>query len=75
MNNTTKLLLALGAALVLATAVFLFTQKSPTLAPTINVTEVNEAEDLDTVEGELDEENLDAIDSELEAIDEDSYSF
>ena len=75
MNNTLKLLIAVVAGLVLATAVFLMSQKSTTYAPSTTVSEVNNSSDLDTVENDLDKENLDYIDSELNQVDSDSSTF
>lgn len=77
MNKTTKLLITVSVLILLGGVIFLATQKTPIYAPsqTVTVPEVKDSSDLKAVEANLDNENLDNIDSELNQLDSDSSTF
>jgi hypothetical protein len=70
MNNASKMLGILAVLALILAAIIYLSQGS--LTQNVNVSEVNEAEDLDKVDQELDEEDVDSIDEELEMLDKDS---
>ena len=71
-----RLLLIIAVIIVLAVIVFLFGQKTPTYAPSVTSgTKIESTSDLNTTGNNLDQENLDSLDSGLNEIDSNSSSF